>query len=240
LALLPIHGAGYHDGSGRTVVDRVVSSYTPTLRALLESRRVRAEETEPHMLVVAVPQAPGLPELRDVDRESEMLERLFPGRCRVLAADAADPRHVLDAMTSHPWVHFSCHGFQNLTDPSRAGLILTGGRLRVTDIDSGRFTGNLAFLSACQSATGGLALPDEAITLTAALHYTGFRHVIGTLWSVYDETAASVAEAFYQRISAQGFDADAAAVSLHEAVAAVRGELALPLTKWLPYTHTGP
>src|SRR5262249_37634623 len=28
LTLLPLHGAGYHDGSGRSVVDRVVSSYT--------------------------------------------------------------------------------------------------------------------------------------------------------------------------------------------------------------------
>jgi hypothetical protein len=36
---LPVHGAGYHaHADGRTVIDRVVSSYTPTLRALREAR----------------------------------------------------------------------------------------------------------------------------------------------------------------------------------------------------------
>jgi len=43
-----------------------------------------------------------------------------------------------------------------------------------------------AGLSACKTATGGAELLDEAITLAAALHYTGYRHVIGTLWSVHD------------------------------------------------------
>jgi hypothetical protein len=44
LTLLPLHAAGYHrtasaDDVPRTVIDCVVSSYTPTMRALLEARR---------------------------------------------------------------------------------------------------------------------------------------------------------------------------------------------------------
>jgi hypothetical protein len=38
LTLLPIHAAGNHRVAGEAVLDRVISSYTPTLRALLEAR----------------------------------------------------------------------------------------------------------------------------------------------------------------------------------------------------------
>ncbi|MYX40196.1 hypothetical protein GTW59_03695, partial [Streptomyces sp. SID89] len=37
LAALPLHAAGHHDGR-RSVLDRVVSSYTPTVRALAYAR----------------------------------------------------------------------------------------------------------------------------------------------------------------------------------------------------------
>jgi CHAT domain-containing protein len=254
LSLLPLHGAGYHDGSGRTAVDRVISSSTPTLRALLEARqpvglegqRVQPEgqqvqpEGQPRLLVVAVPEQPGMVELSAVDREGELLARLFKGHCEVLSEDEATTRAVLDAMTTHPWVHFGCHGFQNLEDPSQAGLLLSDGTLRVTEIGARRFRGDLALLLSCQSATGGANLPDEVITLAAALHYTGYRHVIGTLSTVDDDIAADVSAAFYDEMSARQFDADVAATALHHAVAQVRQRLDLPLVSWLPYTHIGP
>jgi CHAT domain-containing protein len=41
---------------------------------------------------------------------------------------------------------------------------------------------------------------DEAITLAAALHYAGWRHVIATLWSVSDIAAAEVAEDVYSQL----------------------------------------
>ena len=48
LGLLPIHAAGYHrqQGAAATVLDRVVSSYTPTVRALAYARQ-RARTTPP-------------------------------------------------------------------------------------------------------------------------------------------------------------------------------------------------
>jgi CHAT domain-containing protein len=36
---------------------------------------------------------------------------------------------------------------------------------------------------------GGVDLLDEAITLAAALHYTGYRHVVAALWSVDNRTS---------------------------------------------------
>ncbi|MEV6955567.1 CHAT domain-containing protein [Streptomyces sp. NPDC051183] len=75
LGALPLHAAGHHtdlaadgaDGAGRrTVMDRVVSSYTPTLRALRHARaQARRQRTGPvahRALLVAMPVTPGLPD----------------------------------------------------------------------------------------------------------------------------------------------------------------------------------
>jgi len=59
--MLPLHGAGYHaSGDGRTVLDRVVSSYTPTLRALREAMKPSADDMvgDASLLFVGVPEAP--------------------------------------------------------------------------------------------------------------------------------------------------------------------------------------
>jgi hypothetical protein len=44
LCLLPIHAAGYHCETGsRTVLDRVISSYSPSIKALRYARRNKAQ-----------------------------------------------------------------------------------------------------------------------------------------------------------------------------------------------------
>lgn len=61
--------------------------------------------------------------------------------------------------------------------------------MTVAELANDRYRGEFAFLSACKTAVGGVQTPDEAITLAAALQYTGWRHVIGTLWTVWDQSA---------------------------------------------------
>ncbi|WUH94298.1 CHAT domain-containing protein [Streptomyces sp. NBC_00433] len=242
LTLLPLHGAGYHDGSGRTVVERAVSSYTPTLQALSRSTLASPSRSgaDPELLVVSASERVGSAALPEVEREVKMLRDLLADRCRVISEDTATPGSVLDAMAGKSWVHFSCHSHQDLEDPTSAALVLNGGRLRIGDISARNFTGDLAYLSSCLSATGGTHLPDEAVTLSAALQHAGYRHVIGTLWMVRDDIAADVAKAFYTSLAAVGFDADRAASALYQAVTEVRVRRDLPLVDWLAYTHTGP
>jgi CHAT domain-containing protein len=137
-------------------------------------------------------------------------------------------------------VHFSCHGDQDLTDPSRGGILLHDRLLTIAEISEGQYHGDFAFLSACKTATGGVTLPDEAITLAAALHYAGYRHVIGTLWSVLDATAATVAEAVYTDLTSVGiFEPQRAAPALHSAIKSLR-DAGKPLSQWTLFTHTGP
>jgi CHAT domain-containing protein len=78
-----------------------------------------------------------------------------------------------------------------LEQPLDSGLILTNGRLKVAQIMRKSERENaldlkksmsLAFLSACETAKGDKAVPEEAMHLAATLLFAGFRGVVGTMW----------------------------------------------------------
>jgi len=248
LTLLPLHTAGHHvaavDGESppRTVLDRVVSSYTPTLRALLEARRthddvVRAVD---RLLLVDVPDAPGQVPL-DTSAERAVLLDAFPKDRLTVLDDQATRAAARTALPEHRWVHFSCHGDQDLKDPSRGGLLLRDATLTIADITEGRFHGDFAGLSACKTAVGGVDLLDEAITLAAALHYTGYRHVVAALWSVDNRTSSEVFTDLYRAIAADGrLDPDRAPAVLHRVLRRLRDRHPNWPHRWAPFTHTGP
>jgi hypothetical protein len=243
LALLPIHAAGDHHTAGEAVLDRVISSYTPTLRALAEAR-AGGKEHDPgsdRMLFVGMPNTPYQADLPNVRSEERLITGLFGDRCTPLVGGQATRATVLTELRGHGWVHFACHGEQNLTDPSHGGLLVQDGTLTVTDLSAEQYYGEFAYLSGCKTAVGGLHLPDEAITLAAALHYTGYRHVVATLWSVWDEEAAQVAEEVYRAVAADGvLRADRSAEALHHAVRRLRAKQPDRPSVWTPFAHTGP
>jgi hypothetical protein len=243
LTLLPLHGAGYHAAAnGQTVLDRVVSSYTPTLRALRGAMKPSTDlGAGPHrLLFVGVPDTPDHLSLTDdVATERAFLQRCFRDRLTVVEGSAATRSAVRTAISNHQFVHLSCHGYQDLNNPSAAGLLLSDGTLTITQFSADRYGGEFAFLSACRTATGGLKLPDETIALAAALSYTGYRHVLATLWSVDPAVAIEVTEAVYPKlIKAHVFDPADSALALHDAIRTLR-EAGRPLDDWLPFTHTG-
>ncbi len=249
LTVVPLHAAGYHAPgapSGQTVLDRAISSYTPTLRALYQARSSSpatvGTRPQQRMLVVAMPNTPNLAPLPNVERERDLLtHEFFPGRSTVMHGHQATREAVRAALGSHRWVHFSCHGMQDLAEPSFGGLYLYDRPLSLTDISAGQFHGEFAYLSACKTAIGGVHLPDEAITLAAALHYTGYSHVIATLWSVYDPAAADVSEALYRRLTTNGhFTPEHAATALHHTIRQLRERYRTEPSVWIPFTHTGP
>jgi CHAT domain len=243
LTLLPIHAAGDHRTPGEAVLDRAVSSYTPTLRALVEARAEAGRHTPgpERMLFVGMPTTPHRANLPNVQVEEHLITQLFGDRCTALVGEQATRGTVLTNLPGHSWVHFACHGEQNLGDPSHGGVVVQDGTLTVTDLSAQQYRGEFAYLSGCKTAVGGVNLPDEAITLAAALHYTGYRHVIATLWSVCDEEAAQVATDVYRAVAPDGvLRADGAARALHHAVRTLRAEKRDRPSVWTPFAHTGP
>ncbi|MFI6372013.1 CHAT domain-containing protein [Streptomyces sp. NPDC050546] len=244
LGLLPLHAAGHHPG-GVTTADRVISSYTPTLGALIHARfRPPAAPGSRKVLAVGMSRTPPsadeeLGDLPAVPRELETLRERLGDDLLVLRDEQARCDRVKTAVRHRPWAHFACHGTHDSADPTRSGIVLGDGRLSVLDVAAEPVEGaELAFLSACHTARGRVDVADEAMHVAAAFHMAGYRHVIGTLWAVRDPIAPQVARAVY---SGLGEDPSAAAVALHDAVTELRtGANPAPLATWASYLHIGP
>ncbi|WP_329377996.1 CHAT domain-containing tetratricopeptide repeat protein [Streptomyces sp. NBC_01716] len=245
LSFLPLHAAGRGaPDSGTWVIDRAVSSYTPTLRALVRARDGlnSGAPVRPSPLVVALPETPGAEPLPGASREAELLAELFPAR-RLLAGTDATVDAVVQALAAHSWVHFSCHGVSELLSPSQSGLILHDGRLTASDAAAQRLgSPELAMLSACSTSQGGITLPDEAVHLMSSFQLAGYPHVIGTLWTVSDELATRLTEEFYASLArdiAGGRPIDPAE-ALHRPVRSLRDRYAQAPHLWAAHIHTGP
>jgi tetratricopeptide (TPR) repeat protein len=254
-ALLPLHAAGHHTTSSATVMDRVVSSYTPTIRALGHARapRTRGGGLRPatshtsSMTIVAVPDAPGSPPLVGVTREVGLLREMFPLATLLPSpGDAVNRDDVIAALPKRNIAHFACHGLADLLNPADSRLLLHDheeqpftvaaiARLRLDH-------GELAFLSACSTTESHPRHADEATHLTAAFQLAGYRAVIGTLWPVNDHAAPLITQGFYARLTRNGAappDPAAAALALHNAIRHHRAQRPAVPTQWAAYVHSG-
>lgn len=226
LTLLPIHAAGR---DRFWLADVAVSSYTPTVRALVDARRPRSPMREPQRFLV-VPALPG----------GQATAHLLSGPNGIDVQICTTVEDVRAALPVCNFVHFDCHADQDLQDPARGGLLLPDGALRVFDLAALPLDGEYAALAACKTAVGGTNLLDESITLAAALHYTGFRHVIGSLWSLSDDAAAAVFDDVYLELTSAGrFVPDDSARALARATGALRRRGAR-IHDWAALVHIGP
>ncbi|MFJ4979244.1 CHAT domain-containing protein [Streptomyces coeruleorubidus] len=246
---LPLHAAGHHDDSPdaadrRTVMDRVVSSFSPSLRALDFSRaRTRNHHRRPDKaLVVSMTTTPGMEApLAGAGLEADLLKALLPASLHLPAPTSAQ---VMTHVADYPLVHFACHALCHPTDPSHSTLLLadhesapmTVRRLNTLHLQQGQ----LAYLSACSTAaTAADFLLDEAIHLTSAFQLAGFPHVVGTLWQVNDAAALRVATAFYGHLAEAGTGQGDVALALHKTLRDLRDRCPRLVSTWAAHLHTG-
>ncbi|HKS99395.1 MAG TPA: CHAT domain-containing protein, partial [Rugosimonospora sp.] len=241
-AALPLHAAGHPDSTVDAVPERVVSSYAPTVRSLAGSA-ADAWPAGPHrLLVVAVPDAAGLPPLPYVMREADVLRGLYPDRHTALLGPQATAERVREQLPRHDWIHLACHGGQRADDPVMGALHLSSGSLTVTDLGWTDLAAmQFAYLSACRTATGTMNLLDEAIHPAAALRVAGCRHVVAAMWAVSDDTAVEVVSEVYGTLTAADRPPGSGiAEVLHRTVRRMRAEDPHAPTRWIPFIHLGP
>lgn len=241
LTVLPLHAAGYHGDPDRSVLDRVVSSYTPTIASLAHARRPRSvPEPMARPLVVAVPAAAGQRRLAQAEAEATRVAAVLGAA--PLRGDRATRARVRDALRTSSWSHFACHATADPASPSDSYLALADGPLRVAQLSLPTGEGPyLAYLSACTTAFGGAQLPDEAIHVSSAFQLAGYGHVVGTLWPVYDTVAERTAAAFYRFLLAGGRSAAVLdpARALHAAVRVQRRKHPDRPSAWAAHVHAG-
>ncbi|CUA71843.1 N-(5-amino-5-carboxypentanoyl)-L-cysteinyl-D-valine synthase [Rhizoctonia solani] len=242
LSFLPIHAAGKYNQPHSKVSDFAVSSYTPTLTALLSP--LHSSTTRPRILVVGQEATPGHNQLPGITKELACIEnhaRNVAELSQITSSDATAPA-VLDAMEQHDWVHLACHAHQNAANPTKSGFFLHESSLDLDSITRRLFTQKgLAFLSACQTATGDETLPDEAVHLASGMLMAGYSSVIATMWSVLDEDAPFITDKVYGQLMKDGRVGNGeGAKALHNAAAELRAKVGdKAFGRWVPYIHMG-
>lgn len=242
LTSLPIHAAGCYDEPHSKIFNYVISSYTPTLQALLTPHPTPADFNG----ILAIGQANanlGAGALPGTIAELTEIQKLASGlRFTRLEEEKASPATVIAEMKQHSWIHLACHATQNLVDPTKSAFQLHNGLLSLKSISQNSFkNAGLAFLSACQTATGDEKLPEEAVHLAAGMILAGYPTVIATMWSIKDSDAPLIAEKVYKRLlEGKVADTRKTAKALHEAVDYLRGEVGeKAFVRWVPYIHIG-
>jgi tetratricopeptide (TPR) repeat protein len=250
LSHLPLHAAGRHaKGYTETVLDRVMSSYSSSIKALIYGRRhSNRKSTGPasdHALLVAMRETPGLSadsNLPFAAKEVAMLSHLCPSPQLKSVQPQRRKKDVLAHLRTCKIFHFAGHGESNPLEPSRSCLLLEDWKddpLTVGDFRDHWLQENspfLGYLSACStSANKAEKLVDEGIHLVSGCQLAGFRHVIGTLWEVSDKHCVDVAKILYETLRDEGMTDIALYRGLHRAVRALRDRR----IDWTPWRWVG-
>ncbi|KAH9957464.1 CHAT domain-containing protein [Lactifluus volemus] len=242
---LPLHAMGpipSDNGVKRYFSDLYISSYTPTLSTLIESRKPgRQTPGRPSILLIAQPESLryAIPEIGAIQRLNTVTT------ISSLLSKKATPSSVVEGLRNHQFSHFVCHGNLERGRPLDASFQLYGSeRLTLLDIVRSRLPrAEFAFLSACHTAeVTEDSIDDEALHLTAAMQYCGFRSVVGTMWAMADEDGQYLVEDFYKSILSRDEPGVAyyerSARALRDAVQNLRRK-GVPLERWVNYVHYG-
>ncbi|KAI8628835.1 CHAT domain-containing protein [Xylariaceae sp. FL1651] len=237
LSQLPLHAAGYHTkGGSETVLDRVMSSYASTVKALIHGRQLHFREpvgpVSDYALLVAMYETPNLPangSLPFTINEIKIVKDLCPSLQLRPITPSLRKDDILRELQACRIFHFAGHGSSDPAEPSRSRLLLEDWEtnpLTVGDLRDHRLHENppfLGFLSACSTGANKVAkLADEGINLINAFQLAGFRHVVGTLWEVSDMHCVDVARVLYETLRDEGMTDMAVCRGLHRAIRALR------------------
>ncbi|KAG1856994.1 CHAT domain-containing protein [Suillus subalutaceus] len=243
--LLPLHAAGPYERERDNLSQIYISSYTPTLATLVRARqRVSRYGSTQYFVAIGQGNPERGKELRCVAPElAAIAQRLVPivSSFTSLRDNLATVQGALDALNHNQWLHLACHGMPHRTQPFESSFTMRDGPLMIKDIIRSNWQNpEFAFLSACHTTVGDEKSPDESIHLAAAMQFSGFRSVIGSMWSVDDEVARQVVSAFYDKLvdDSGRLDCRRAAVALHKAVKKLRRNN-IPLEQQIVFVHIG-
>lgn len=222
LHALPLHALTW---DGEVLIRRFAVSYVPNLGCLIRSWEPPARK---RVLAIGVQEfaAPDVP-LRsievaesDVDAVAAAYERKGVPVTKLKTAHAVSGTlRKLDAsgeLAEYSCLHLMTHGADVLGDtPLEAQLYLRDGPIDGLEIAAWRLSAELVVMSACHSGQRAISLQgeeimsDEIFGLQAALFAAGAKRVLGALWPVESEVAASMMPRFHA-LHADGMAPDVA------------------------------
>ena len=230
---MPFHAAGLHmRGSTENAYSRVISSYTPSIKALAHAQNWARSTEEPRaahgsLLITTMPTTPrgrseknAPKDLPGVIKEKDEIIKAAHDRITTVVLNQPSAEQVLESLETCRIAHFACHGTSDSLDPSNSGLILQKSSNEPGEVfEQDRLTAHriaelqlghtqIAYLSACSTAENKAArLSDEVIHVVSGFQVAGFPHVVGCLWPAGDSECVEVARRFYSSVLRQSWSA---------------------------------
>lgn len=207
LHAVPFHALETGDGP---VLDRWRVSYAPNASVHHHAAVARAAAPD-NALIVARPDCLA-PAMAD---EATRLAAHLPG-AHVALGEAATRATLAAIAPRCRVVHIAAHGRFRADNPMFSSIALADGDLTVRELSELPLAAELVTLSGCSTglsvATGG----DELLGLARSLLYAGARAVLVSLWDVHDETAATLMDGVYRRLTAGDTPAEALRGAMQE------------------------
>jgi CHAT domain-containing protein/tetratricopeptide (TPR) repeat protein len=242
-SVLPLHISGPYRKGEQNLPHLYISSYTPTLSALIHARRhAPSNSTTEQKRFIAIGQAKaaGESELVSVGAELDNIGQRVDGLATFTRIDGKESctSRVIEELGKNEWVHLACHGLPNRKEPFESAFALHDGHFTIQRIIGCDFKNpEFAYLSACHTTVGDEESPDEVIHLASAMQFVGFRSVIGTMWAVDDGETNKITSTFYRHMVDESgrLDHTRAAFALNKTMKSVD----IPFDQRILYIHLG-
>lgn len=182
-----------HNGVGY-LLDRFEISYAPSAQVLQQCLYREQPELKSALLVgVADEHIPG------VHDEIRQLAHLFPKSVVLLDRDATVAALRRNS-PSADIVHLACHGEFRPDNPLFSSLKLGDARLTVREAYDLNLSNALVTLSACETGVNAVAPGEELLGLARGFFAAGATSLVISLWTVDDDTTATLMVDFYREL----------------------------------------
>ncbi|KAJ5948555.1 hypothetical protein N7454_001862 [Penicillium verhagenii] len=247
---LPFHAAGNHGTPQQTTMGRMVSSYTPTVQALIHSRsqlsKLDYRVARPSMVMAIPADHP-----QGFQSEIEAIQQAASSAFTIQVHQHSDDEALLQAMQETDIRKFAWDGSPNPSNSPKSQL--PHQKYGISGPLAGQLTGEqisdqilhrarIAFSSGCSTPQiWAESFSYEAIHLASALQVAGFGHVVASLWPVDDTIRTAVVWHFYSLLTQHALESLSSrlvAESLHTAVQRIREKESS--MAWASFVHYGP
>lgn len=142
-----------------------------------------------------------------VQEEIKGIRKAIPGK--TLMGEKASERAFKKEASRYNILHFAMHTLINNEEPMLSKLVfyqnhdsIEDGMLNTYELFGMNLNAQLAVLSACNTGSGRLIEGEGIMNLARGFIYAGVPSIVMTLWSVEDQTSASIVKRFYQYLIA--------------------------------------
>jgi CHAT domain-containing protein len=188
------------------LIERRTVFYSPSLTYLRDSRRLRSPDRAPR-LVLALGN-PGSAHLATSEQEVHGLAPIYgPDKVTTLTGGAATKQAWMEQAPQYRVLHVATHGILNTSSPIYSWLSLAPARpggpddaLEAREVLGMNLRADVAVLSACETARGGVSAGEGLVGMSWAFLIAGASATVVSQWAVDSGSTTQLMLAFHKNL----------------------------------------